>query len=307
MTACAWLVFRALLVLLVCQPAMPNDLFPEIRKLAASDPYFRQIQADTAAFHEAAARHGRLPALNLYSYRAGPRDDLLGLAARFGFAPETIPSLNRLETSQIPIAGRILLIPNIPAVFVPEEPASGLERAMASSRSGRMDETRKIVFDWEGRPQRFFFFPGETFNGVERAFFLRIVFRFPVDGGTLSSWYGRRLSPISGQPHLHEGIDIAAPDGSPVFAARDGSVRSVGQDPSLGNYVVLAHANGYNTVYGHLSVVLVKPGAQMSQGTIIGRVGSSGLSTGPHLHFEVRKEGRSLNPGTFLPAARGKT
>jgi murein DD-endopeptidase MepM/ murein hydrolase activator NlpD len=299
-------VFLALLALIVCQPAGANDPFPEIVKLSSTDPYFRQIQTDTAAFHEAAARRGRLPSLNLYSYKAGPRDDLLSLAARFGFAPETIPTLNRLDTSLIPVTGRTLLIPNIPAIFVPEDPASGLERAMASSRSGRLDDSRRLVFDWEGRPRRFYYFPGETFNGVERAFFLRIVFRFPLDGGTLSSWYGRRLSPITGQVHLHEGIDIAAPNGSPVFAVRDGSVRTSARDPSLGDYIVLSHANGYNTVYGHLSAVLVKEGALVSQGTIIGRVGSSGLSTGPHLHFEVRKEGRSLNPGTFLPAVRGK-
>jgi murein DD-endopeptidase MepM/ murein hydrolase activator NlpD len=114
------------------------------------------------------------------------------------------------------------------------------------------------------------------------------------------------LSPITGNAHLHEGIDVAAPADSPVLAARDGSVKTIGSDPSLGNYIVLGHANGYNTVYGHLSSILVKQGAVVAQGTIIGRVGSSGLSTGPHLHFEVRKEGRSLNPGTFLPAARGK-
>ena len=173
-------VFWALRCLLFCRPAEANDIFPEILKLGSADPYFRQIQADTAAFHEAAARRGRLPALNLYRYTAGPRDDLLGLAARFGFAPETIPTLNRLETSQIRIGGRTLLIPNIPAVFVPEDPASGLERAMASSRSGRFDDTRRLAFEWEGRLRRFHYFPGETFNGVERAFFLRIVFHFPL-------------------------------------------------------------------------------------------------------------------------------
>ena len=296
----------ALMLALSALRAGANDAFPEIAKLSSTDPHFRQVMADIAAYHETAARRVPPPALALYRYRPGRSEDLLGLAARFGFAPETIPTLNRLETAAVRVSGRMLLIPNQPAVFVPADPASGLERAMAAGRAGLMDETRRLIFDWEGRRRTFYYFPGASFNGVERAFFLRIVFNFPVEGGTLSSWYGQRLSPITGKAHLHEGIDVAAPADSPVLAARDGSVKTIGSDPSLGNYIVLGHANGYNTVYGHLSSILVKQGAVVAQGTIIGRVGSSGLSTGPHLHFEVRKEGRSLNPGTFLPAARGK-
>ena len=104
-------------------------------------------------------------------------------------------------------------------------------------------------------------------------------------------------------PHFHTGIDLVEPFGSPVFAADDGVVALVGSTSTgYGNYVVIAHAGGFDTLYGHLSTALVKVGQPVTQGTVVGLEGSSGSSTGPHLHFELRVNQRPVDP-TPVPAA----
>jgi murein DD-endopeptidase MepM/ murein hydrolase activator NlpD len=108
--------------------------------------------------------------------------------------------------------------------------------------------------------------------------------------------------PYGSYPHFHTGIDMVEPFSSPVFAADDGVVALVGSSGSgYGTYVVIAHAGGFNTLYGHLSTALVKPGQQVTQGMPVGLEGSTGNSTGPHLHFELRIGGRPVDPTPYLP------
>ena len=108
--------------------------------------------------------------------------------------------------------------------------------------------------------------------------------------------------PYAGYPHFHTGLDLVAPFGSPVFAADDGVVALVGSSSSgYGNYVVIAHSGGFDTLYGHLSASLVKVGQSVTQGTVVGLEGSTGNSTGPHLHFELRVGQRPIDPTPYLP------
>jgi len=102
--------------------------------------------------------------------------------------------------------------------------------------------------------------------------------------------------------HFHTGIDLVEPFGSPVYAADDGVVALVGSSGSgYGNYVVIAHAGGFDTLYGHLSTSLVQPGQRVTQGTAVGLEGSTGNSTGPHLHFELRIAQKPVDPAPYLP------
>jgi murein DD-endopeptidase MepM/ murein hydrolase activator NlpD len=108
--------------------------------------------------------------------------------------------------------------------------------------------------------------------------------------------------PYGAYPHFHTGIDLVETFGSPVFAADDGIVALVGSSSSgYGTYVVIAHAGGLDTLYGHLSTALVKAGQTVTQGTPVGLEGSSGNSTGPHLHFELRINQKPVNPAPYLP------
>jgi murein DD-endopeptidase MepM/ murein hydrolase activator NlpD len=108
--------------------------------------------------------------------------------------------------------------------------------------------------------------------------------------------------PYGGYPHFHTGIDMVEPFGSPVYAADDGIVALVGSSSSgYGNYVVIAHAGGLETLYGHLSTALVTVGQALTQGTVVGLEGSTGNSTGAHLHFELRINQKPVNPAPYLP------
>ena len=108
--------------------------------------------------------------------------------------------------------------------------------------------------------------------------------------------------PYAGYPHFHTGIDLVEPFGSPVYAADDGIVALVGNSGGgYGNYVVIAHAGGFDTLYGHLSTALVQVGQTVTQGTVIGLEGSTGNSTGAHLHFELRINQKPVNPAPYLP------
>ncbi len=117
----------------------------------------------------------------------------------------------------------------------------------------------------------------------------------PVDGH-LTSNYGMRWHPILGVEKFHKGLDIGAPYGAPIRAAIGGTVAFAGRSGGYGNFVKLAHGDGLATGYGHMSRIAVAPGTQVAQGQVIGYVGSTGLSTGPHLHYELWRNGISVNP-----------
>lgn len=124
----------------------------------------------------------------------------------------------------------------------------------------------------------------------------------PVEGGTITSGFGlREAHPVLGYVpgRHHDGYDIAVAAGSPVRASMDGDVVSAGWLGGYGNAVVLKHADGYTTLYGHAEALLVTVGQHVSRGDVIARVGSTGLSTGPHLHYELRKENVPVDPGGF--------
>lgn len=121
--------------------------------------------------------------------------------------------------------------------------------------------------------------------------------RCPLDNYRISSNYGERISPISGQRHHHNGLDMATSYGSAVYAYKSGTVQTVKIDDYVfGNYVVLSHDGGITSMYAHLSQINVNKGQVVQSGNMIGRVGDSGLTTGAHLHFEVRQNGNAINP-----------
>lgn len=128
------------------------------------------------------------------------------------------------------------------------------------------------------------------------------IFAWPLDGDyRISSGFGTRTDPINGVVKTHGGTDIAAATGTPILAAADGVVEIAGYNAGgYGYYVKISHGDGYETLYGHCSVLLVSTGQAVKQGQVIAKVGSTGHSTGPHLHFEVRYNGNKVNPMQFF-------
>ena len=135
----------------------------------------------------------------------------------------------------------------------------------------------------------------------------RFLMKTPINGARLSSGFGRRRHPISGYTRLHKGTDFAAPRGTPIYAAGHGVIERSSRYGGYGKYVRIRHANGYKTAYAHLSRYGrgIKKGRRVRQGDIIGYVGSTGRSTGPHLHYEVIVNGRHVNAMSLnLPTGR---
>ena len=128
----------------------------------------------------------------------------------------------------------------------------------------------------------------------------RTLIRTPISGARLSSSYGMRKHPISGYNRMHKGVDFAARTGTPIIAAGSGVITKSGWLGSYGRYVKIRHNSTYSTAYGHMSRIAngIKPGARVAQGEVIGYVGSSGRSTGPHLHYEIIVNNRKVNPMT---------
>jgi murein DD-endopeptidase MepM/ murein hydrolase activator NlpD len=116
----------------------------------------------------------------------------------------------------------------------------------------------------------------------------------------LGSKFGERLHPIKGKVEMHKGIDIKANYGAPIKAAMAGKVIEAGPNSSFGNMVKIDHQNGYSTLYAHCSVIVTKKGEMVKQGDVISKVGSTGTSTGPHLHFEIWKNGTPVNPLDYV-------
>ena len=126
----------------------------------------------------------------------------------------------------------------------------------------------------------------------------KALLRTPVDGARLSSGFGRRRHPILGYTKMHQGLDFAAPSGTPIMAAGDGVVETAGRNGAYGKYIRIRHNSTYKTAYAHLKSYArgISRGKRVVQGQIIGFVGTTGRSTGPHLHYEVLSDGRQTNP-----------
>ena len=121
-----------------------------------------------------------------------------------------------------------------------------------------------------------------------------------VDHPRVSSGYGLRRDPFSGELKFHHGLDIAAPEGTEVHPVKAGTVQFSGEQPKYGNVVIIDHGDGFTSTYAHNKVNLVQAGEKVDSKTVIARVGSTGRSTGPHIHFEVAYKGEKVDPGKLL-------
>ena len=136
---------------------------------------------------------------------------------------------------------------------------------------------------------------------TERAILMSMPSISPVDGGSVTSGFGFRKSPFTGKHEFHQGVDIADKIGTPVKATAAGVVTCAERRGSFGNLVVIDHGHGLVSLYGHLNEIEVEPGQRVAKGQVIGKLGSTGRSTGPHLHYEIRFNGIPMDPERYLP------
>ncbi len=139
---------------------------------------------------------------------------------------------------------------------------------------------------------------GESFYTEDGKSGKRLLMKTPINGARLSSGFGMRRHPVLGYSKMHKGVDFAASRGTPIYAAGDGVVEKAGPFSSYGNYVMIRHSGGYKTAYAHMQGYAkgMRAGKRVQQGDVIGYVGTTGRSTGPHLHYEVIQGGKQVNP-----------
>jgi len=274
-----------------------NEIYPLIESMDQSNILFKQISDDISSFYSNSEQEITLRPLQIYRVFLKKESTIFELAARFNLPYEAITTLNRIDKPKTILPGTVLLIPNTPGIFIPSEPISDIEfmalswRSIETAIKLQVSDKNNIIF---------YFFPGERFHKVERSFFLGLMFRFPLPTGIVSSYYGERVNPITGSAHFHNGIDIAAPEGTEIMAARSGIVKTIGYNDICGNYIHIMHENNYETIYCHIKKILVLLNQPVQSGMIIATVGTTGMSTGPHLHFEIRNSGESRDPSLMI-------
>jgi lipoprotein NlpD len=192
-------------------------------------------------------------------------EDLAGLARRYQVSVQDLAEINDLSASEVLHAGREIFVPG------PQPSHSGpIRKGSTTSPSAAGAPAAEEVQRERGR------------------------FAWPLAQPRLSSRFGRRWG------RQHEGIDLVAPLGTPILAAAEGQVIHAGEVRGYGNLVLVRHDRRFVTVYAHCLTLRVKEGQKVSQGEVIAEVGNTGHSTGPHLHFEIRDQGKARNPLFFL-------
>lgn len=262
--------------------------------------------SDTGTYVAAAA-----PALDaeLFAAREEPKPTsgalptvhagLWGTGLSLGLSEDVIKSLVHIFSYDIDYQTRLSASDNLEVIYSAEGAAEGAEILYAALSLGNVSH-------------RFYRFRSAADGTVDYyddagKSAQKFLMRKPVTKGRFSSSFGMRRHPILRRYRMHSGIDWAAPSGTPIMAAGDGRIEKIGTKAGYGRSITMQHTNGYETTYNHMSGYAkgLKAGDRVNQGQVIGFVGSTGLSTGPHLHFEVLVNGRFVDPMKIrLPRGR---
>lgn len=239
--------------------------------------------------------------LRFFFYKIKQGESLYTISRKLGVSMDTLISLNTMDNAHILGEGKRIIVPNLQGILYAVKKGDTLETISAKYKiniddildANDLTDTeiaRTEVFEGE-----MLFLPGAQLTDKERAKILGYLFNKPIRG-RFTSGFGIRKDPFSGWAGYHPGIDISAPYGSSVRSSKEGRVIFAGWYGGYGKCIIVRHLFGFETVYGHLSSIGVNKDQWVKVGQYLGRVGSTGRSTGAHLHFEVRKYGRPINP-----------
>jgi murein DD-endopeptidase MepM/ murein hydrolase activator NlpD len=234
------------------------------------------------------------------SYKVKRGDSVSGIALSHGISMDAVIACNSITNARRLREGETLRIPNmdgIPYTIRKGDTLSKISSSFKVPLEAILDandiQSDDIVLG------TLLFIPGARMKAEELKLALGEFFIYPIRG-RLTSPFGWRNDPISGVRRYHAALDLASPTGTIVKASMDGRVSTTGFNATYGNYIILSHDGGFQTMYAHLSVISVKKNEPVNQGTKIGEVGNTGYSTGPHLHFAVFKSGKAVNPLDYL-------
>jgi murein DD-endopeptidase MepM/ murein hydrolase activator NlpD/nucleoid-associated protein YgaU len=247
---------------------------------------------------------GSLPpipvAVKLGSYTVRGGDSLEKIAKRFGLRQDTLISVNNLQSASSIRSGINLRIPNMDGVSHRVKRGESLS---SLSKTYAIDMTRIVDANDLSSSTiaigQSLFIPNARLSSASLKQFYGMQFQWPARGA-ISSPFGYRANPFTGLRTFHSAVDIVVNVGTSIRAVIDGRVADTGYNSVFGNYIILKHDSGYQSLYAHLSKISVKEGSYISKGAVIGLSGNTGQSTGPHLHFSLFKNGQALDPLKYL-------
>jgi LysM repeat protein len=237
-----------------------------------------------------------LSGLEVETVTVRPGDTISEIAQQYGLELDTVLSFNGIQNVHRLQVGKQLKIPNLDGVMYTVRRGDSL-----SSIAQGFGVSVNTILDVNNlqsdviQPADELFVPGGRMNDIERKRILGELFVYPTRG-RLTSRYGWRISPFTGIRSFHNGVDLANAVGTPVWASMEGVVKSVGYNQAYGNYIILNHRGGYQTLYGHMDTISVKTGQRIGQRQRLGTMGNTGYSTGSHLHFSIYRWGSTLDP-----------
>lgn len=239
------------------------------------------------------------------TYRVKQGDMIGYIADKYDITTDTIISVNNIKSSRLIQVGQYLKIPSMPGIIYTVRKNGETPATIAANYkvdAAQCASVNALSLDSELKAGTSLFVPDAALDWMTRQEINGDLFHRPLHGRYwISSRYGWRDSPFNAAKRtFHGGIDMATGSGTPIYAALDGKVTTTGFNATYGNYVIITHHSGYKTLYGHMSQITCKKGNFVYTNTMIGRVGSTGMSTGPHLHFTVYKNGKSVNPSLVL-------
>lgn len=237
---------------------------------------------------------------SFYIYVPTGKDTIFSVSAATGVPYDTISTLNSIPSAETSVLGKNIVLTDVKGLFVPEKPSTSVEIFLCKTYESRFEDAP--VFFLSGK--KFYFFEGERFSPYHRLFFIDSNFSLPLDKRIITSAFGFRESPVYGTWKKHNGIDFRAAEGDNVYSCKAGMVSLVKEnDEVFGNYIIVTHSESLTSVYAHLSKILVKEGDAVRGGEKIALSGQTGMVTGPHLHFEIRRNGKAVDPDKILPKA----
>ena len=255
---------------------------------------------EPAVWAQAVQNAGLYPELTYTSYRIRKGDMIGVIAERFGLTQDTLISVNNIRQTRRIQIGEYIKVPSMPGILYTtkkdgETAASVAEKYQVSAQKtaavNHLHEQGSLAAGTS------LFVPDAFMDWVTRQEINGDLFRRPLRARYyVSSTFGWRRSPFTGKRTFHNGVDMASPAWTPVYAALAGTVTAAGFHSVYGNYVIVTHHSGYRTLYGHMVGIKARKGQSVDTRTVLGWVGTTGLSTGPHLHFSVFKYGSAVNP-----------
>ncbi len=236
-------------------------------------------------------------------YRVLAGDTISEIADRYNLSEGTLISYNNIPNVRRLLAGQLINIPNmdgIPYVVRENDNINSIAKDRGISVNSILDANNldtDVI-----QPGMVLFLPGVNMPEIEYKKAIGTLFVFPtIRNANLTSGYGIRKDPFTGVNRMHYGVDLACAVGNRVNASMAGTVVTVDERSlGYGKYIVISHQGGFQTLYGHLSRILVKKGQWVNQGQKIGEIGNTGRSTGPHLHFSIYERNRPVNPLNHL-------